>query len=250
MTDAVLTEQRDRVLLVTLNRPGARNAINADITDGLVGAFSLLDGTHELSVGVLTGVGGCFCAGMDLKEFSRSGPPRGLARLLREGCAKPMIAAIEGHALGGGLELALTCDLLVASRTAELAIPEVRVGLLAAGGGLLRLPRHLPYALAAEIAFTGEPITAALAHHHGLVNHLSEPGAALGDALKLAVRVAGSAPLSLAATKAVLRGTQGRTEGEFWDYQGPWAKSVFNSADAREGARAFAEKRSPEWTGG
>lgn len=249
MNDAVLVERRDRILVITLNRPEARNAINGAITRGIAEALEQLDGTDDLSVGVLAASGECFCAGMDLREFGESGPPRGLARLLRAGSRKPLVGAIEGHALGGGFELALLCDLLVASRTAQLAIPEATLGLVAAGGGLLRLPRHLPYALTAHLAFTGEPISAELAHRHGLVGRLSDPGHALTDALQLAERVARSAPRALVVSKQLLRDAYGRTEVEFWEHQGPQVEEVFGSEDAREGASAFAQRRLPRWSG-
>lgn len=247
MSDAVTVERRNRLLLITLNRPEVRNAINGAVTRGLAEAFERLDSSDELSVGVLTGAGECFCAGMDLVEFRESGPPRGLARLLRTGSRKPMVAAIEGRALGGGLELALLCDLIVASRTAELAIPEARVGLVAGGGGLLRLPRHLPYAITAQLAFTGEPLSAESAHRHGLINLLSGPGESLAGAVELAERIARSAPLALSASKQLLRDVYGRTEADYWDHQRPWVAEVFGSADAREGAVAFAERRPPRW---
>jgi enoyl-CoA hydratase len=249
MTGAVLTERRERILLITLNRPDARNAIDSALTRGLLEAIAQLDDTDELGVGVLAGAGECFCAGLDLREFGESGPPRGLARLLRTGSRKPLVAAIEGRALGGGLELALLGDLLVAARTAELALPEATLGLVAGGGGLLRLPRHLPYAVAARLAFTGESISGEQAHRYGLVNEVSAPGGALALALELASKVSRSAPLALAASKQLLRDVYGRTEAEYWEHQRATTAQVFGSADAREGALAFAERRRPRWSG-
>jgi enoyl-CoA hydratase len=249
MSDEVLTEARGRVLVITLNRPDARNAINTPLAQGMVAALEQLDGDDGLSVGVLTGAGRGFSAGMDLKAFATTGPPSGFDTFLEKGSRKPLIAAIEGFALAGGLEVALTCDLLVAASNAKLGIPEVGVGLFAAGGALLRLPRRLPYGVAMELALTGDPMTAEQAHGYGLVTRLAEPGGALDAAVELAERIARNAPLSLAVSKQVLRETQGRTEEEFWAFQGPMMQTIFGSADAREGSVAFAEKRAPAWTG-
>lgn len=171
-TAAVLTETRDRILVITLNRPDARNAINSAVVAGLLQAFDRLDTDDALSVGVLTGAGRGFCSEMDLKAFAAEGTPAGGDRLLEKGCGKPLVAAIEGFALAGGLELALLCDLLVASEGAKLGIPEVGVGLFAAGGALIRLPSRLPYAIAAELALTADSITAEQAHALGLINRV------------------------------------------------------------------------------
>jgi enoyl-CoA hydratase len=249
MSDAVLTETRGRVLLITLNRPDARNAINTDLAQGLLAAVGQLDGDDGLTAGVLTGAGRGFCAGMDLKAFLTDGMPKGFNEFLTGGARKPLIAAIEGFALAGGLELALTCDLLVAAKGVKLGIPESGVGLFAAGGALLRLPRRLPYGVAMEMALTADPITAEQAHEYGLVTRLAEPGAAVDVAMELAERIARNAPLSVAASKQILRETQGRTEEEFWAFQAPVMRDVFTSEDAKEGPRAFAEKRAPNWSG-
>jgi enoyl-CoA hydratase len=186
---------------------------------------------------------------MDLKAFAASGPPRGLPRILEQGAVKPMIAAIEGFAMAGGLELALTCDLLVAARGAKLGIPEAGVGLFAAGGGLFRLPQRVPYGVAMEMALTADPITAEQAFEYGLVTRLSDPGQAVDVALALAERIARNAPLAVAASKQLIRDSQGCTEGEFWAMQKPQIPGVFSSEDAKEGPRAFAEKRAPVWSG-
>jgi enoyl-CoA hydratase len=247
--DAVLTEVRGRVLLITLNRPEAMNAINTDLAQGLVAAVDRLDGDDGLTAGVLTGAGRGFCAGMDLKAFAASGPPKGFDAFIRNGARKPLIAAVEGFALAGGLEVALTCDLLVAAKGIKLGIPEVGVGLFAAGGALLRLPRRVPYGVAMEMALTADPITAEQGLAYGLVTRLAERGEAATVALALAERIARNAPLSVAASKQVLRETQGRTEEEFWDLQAPLVRTVFSSDDAKEGPRAFAEKRPPNWSG-
>jgi enoyl-CoA hydratase len=198
---------------------------------------------------VLTGAGRGFCAGMDLKAFAAVGPPKGFDQFIRNGARKPLIAAVEGFALAGGLEVALTCDLVVAAKGIKLGIPEAGVGLFAAGGALLRLPRRLPYGVAMEMALTADPITAEQAFTYGLVTRLAEKGEAATVALELAERIARNAPLSVAASKQVLRDTQGRTEEEFWDMQAPLVRAVFSSADAKEGPRAFAEKRPPSWSG-
>ena len=246
---AVLTERRDRVLVITLNRPEAMNAINGDLSNGLWSAIQDLNDDPGLTAGVLTGNGRGFCAGMDLKAFSRGEDIGPMVKFIRAGSEKPLICAIEGFALAGGLELALSCDLLVAARGAKLGIPEVGVGLLAAGAGLFRLPGRVGYGKAMEMAITADPITAEEAAEHGLVARLSEPGEALDAALALAERIARNAPLAVAASKQLIRATQGSTEDELWALQRPLQKKVFASADAKEGPRAFAEKRRPEWSG-
>ena len=249
MANEVLTEVRGRVLVVTLNRPDARNAIDTPLGQALVSATQRLDEDDGLSLGVLTGAGRGFSAGMDLKAFAREGPPRGFAEFLQRGSEKPLVAAVEGFALAGGLEIALACDLIVAARGVPLGIPEAKRGLFAAGGALLRLPRRVGYGKAMQLALTAEPLPAEEAHAIGLVDVLAEPGAALATALELAERIARNAPLSLALSKRLLRGVQGRTEEEFWAFQGRDAATVFASEDAREGALAFAQKREPTWRG-
>jgi enoyl-CoA hydratase len=212
-------------------------------------AVQELDADPDLTAGVLTGTGRGFCAGMDLKAFARGEDIGPMMSFIQQGAEKPLIGAIEGFALAGGLELALACDLLVAARGAKLGIPEVNVGLFAAGGGLLRLPSRVGYGKAMEMAVTGDPITAEDAAQFGLVARLAEPGTAVDVAMELAARVARNAPLAVAASKQLIRATQGATEAEFWVIQGPLQAAVFRSNDAKEGPRAFAEKRAPEWTG-
>jgi len=246
---AVLTERHDRVLVITLNRPDAMNAINGDLSNGLWSAIQHLNGDPGLTAGVLTGAGRGFCAGMDLKAYSRGEDIGPMIKFIRAGSEKPLICAIEGFALAGGLELALSCDLLVAARGAKLGIPEVGVGLLAAGAGLFRLPGRVGYGKAMEMAITADPITAEEAAEHGLVARLAEPGSALQEALSLAERIARNAPLAVAASKQLIRATQGSTEEELWALQRPLQERVFASDDAREGPLAFAEKRPPEWSG-
>jgi len=246
---AVLTERRGRVMVITLNRPEAMNAINGALSEGLRSAVEDLDSDSGLTAGVLTGAGKGFCSGMDLKAFSRGEDIGPMLEFVQNGATKPLVGAIEGFALAGGLELALSCDLLVAARGAKLGIPEVGVGLFAAGAGLFRLPGRVGYGTAMEMAITGDPITAEEAADHGLVSRLTEPGGALGEALALAERIARNAPLAVAASKQLIRATQGATEEELWKIQRPHMATVWKSDDAKEGPRAFAEKRPPEWTG-
>ena len=245
----MLTERRGRVMVITLNRPEAMNAINGALSEGLRSAVEDLDSDSGLTAGVLTGAGKGFCSGMDLKAFSRGEDIGPMLEFVQNGATKPLVGAIEGFALAGGLELALSCDLLVAARGAKLGIPEVGVGLFAAGAGLFRLPGRVGYGTAMEMAITGDPITAEEAADHGLVSRLTEPGGALGEALALAERIARNAPLAVAASKQLIRATQGATEEELWKMQRPHMATVWKSDDAKEGPRAFAEKRPPEWTG-
>ena len=247
--NAVLTETRGRVLLITLNRPEAMNAVNTDLAQGLISAVEQLDTDDGLTAGVLTGSGRGFCSGMDLKAFATGGPPKGFDQFLENGARKPLIAAIEGFALAGGLEIALTCDLLVAAEDAKIGIREVKVGLFAAGGALLRLPRRLPYSVAMEMALTGKPISADDSKSYGLVSRVTEKGGTVEAALELAEAIAENAPLAVAASKALIQAQQGITEEEFWELQKPYMASVFRSNDAMEGPASFAEKRSPNWTG-
>ena len=245
----MLTERRGRVLVITLNRPEAMNAINGALSEGLRSAVQELDSDSGLTAGVVTGAGKGFCSGMDLKAFSRGEDIGPMLEFVQNGAAKPLVGAIEGFALAGGLELALSCDLLVAARGAKLGIPEVGVGLFAAGAGLFRLPGRVGYGTAMEMVITGDPITAEEAADHGLVSRLTEPGEALSAALVLAERIARNAPLAVAASKQLIRATQGATEEELWKIQRPHMATVWKSGDAKEGPRAFAEKRPPEWTG-
>jgi enoyl-CoA hydratase len=251
--DAVLTERRGRILTITINRPAQRNAVNAAVARGIAGALEVLDGDDALNVGVLTGAGKGFCAGMDLKAFVAGERPhvegRGFAGLTRRSADKPLVAAIEGFAVAGGLEMALACDLIVAARGARLAIPEVKRSLVAAGGALLRLPQALPRNVAMELALTGDPIDAERGYELGLVNRLAEPGEALGAALELAETIAANGPLALAATKRIMVESVDWPDSEFFDRQAPITEPVFSSEDAREGATAFAERRDPVWKG-
>jgi enoyl-CoA hydratase len=239
--------------LITINRPEQRNAVNAAVAEGIAAALDELDADPDLSVGVLTGAGKGFCAGMDLKAFVAGERPhteeRGFAGIVQRPADKPLIAAVEGFAVAGGLEVALACDLIVASRGARLGVPEVKRSLVAAGGALLRLPRTLPRNLAMELALTGDPIDAERAYELGLVNRLAEPGEALAAALELADAIAVNGPLALAATKRVMVESADWSDSEFFERQSEIIDPVMRSEDAREGAIAFAEKRPPVWKG-
>jgi enoyl-CoA hydratase len=250
----LLVERRGAVLVLTLNRPEVRNAIDKPLADAIAAALDELDADDTLSVGVLAGAGKGFCAGMDLKAFGETGErpwsgDRGFAGIVRRSSDKPLIAAVEGFAVAGGLEIALACDLIVAAEGAKLGIPEVKRGLVAAGGALRRLPRLLPSALAMELALTGELITADRAYALGAINRLAKPGAALDDALDLAQAIAANGPLALRATKTILRDQWSWDDAAFWERQEAQVGPVMASEDAREGARAFTEKRAPQWRG-
>jgi enoyl-CoA hydratase len=253
MTEPVLTEVADGVGVLTLNRPEAKNAVDLATTEALAAALDEFEARADVAVLVLTGAGGTFCAGMDLKAFARGERPRiegrGFAGLTEAPPAKPLIAAVEGWALAGGCELALSADLIVAARDARFGIPEVKRGLFAAGGGVLRLAKALPYQRAMEMALTGDPMPAEEAHRFGLVNVLTEPGGALAGARELAARIAANGPLAVRASKQLIAGSVGWTDRAALDAQQELADTVFASADALEGARAFAEKRSPVWRG-
>jgi enoyl-CoA hydratase len=252
-TSAVLTERRDGVLLITLNRPDARNAVNGALAQGVAAALDDLDAFEDASVGVLTGAGQGFSSGMDLKAFTTGERPwvddRGFAGITRRAAEKPLIAAIEGFAVAGGFEIALSCDLIVAARDARIGIPEAKRGLVAAAGALIRLPKRIPYHVAMELALTGDPISAERAHELGIVNRVTEPGGAVDAALELAGQIARNGPLALAASKKIVASALDWDEAEAWQKQGELTGPVFASEDAREGAVAFAEKRDPVWKG-
>jgi len=249
----VLTEARGPVLVITINRPEARNSMNKAAAEAMGAALDRLDAEPDLSVGVITGAGKGFSAGMDLKGFAAGEFPvagdRGFAGIAQRSARKPLIAAIEGFALAGGLEIALACDVIVASREAKLGIPEVGVGLFAGAGALLRLPRRVGQGQAALLALTGKPISGEEGGRIGLVDRVVDPGSALDEALALAQTIAANAPLALAASKAVLVGGFTQPDAEFWQWQQQFFREVFSSKDALEGARAFAEKRPPNWQG-
>ena len=247
----VRRERHGRALVVVLDRPEARNAVNQAMAEGIAAALEELDADPGLAVGVLWGAGPGFSAGMDLREIQEGGRSsvgdRGFAGIVRRSSEKPLIAAIEGFALAGGLEIALACDLIVAAEGARLGIPETKRSLVAIGGALLRLPRRVPLGLASELAFTGEPIDASRGHDAGLVDRLARPGRALELALELAERIGRNGPPAVRASKRVLREQAGWPEAEFWDLQAEIAEPVMRSEDAMEGARAFVERREPRW---
>jgi enoyl-CoA hydratase len=253
VSETVTVERQGPVLVITLDRPAKRNAMNGVMARGLAAAVDTLDADPQLVVGVLTGAGGTFCAGMDLAAFLTGDRPevpgRGLGGITRTPPATPLIAAVEGYALAGGCELALACDLIVAAEDATFGLPEVTRGLFAGAGGLVRLPRRIPPAIALEHALTGDPLPAAEAAGWGLVNRLTPPGGALEGALELAARIARNGPLAVRATKQVVQSAPGWPADELWDRQQVLLDEVFASADAREGAQAFTERRAPRWTG-
>jgi enoyl-CoA hydratase len=250
---AVMTEVSDGVAVITINRPEARNAVNGEVARGIAGAVDDLDDRKDVQVLILTGAGGTFSAGMDLKGFLSGDSPafedRGFGGIVQRPPAKPVIAAVEGYALAGGFELVLACDLVVASEAAKFGLPEVRRSLVAGAGGLLRLPRRIPYHLAMEIALTGEHFPASRLYEAGLVNRLVPAGDALDAARELAGRIAHGGPLALTATKRVIVESADWPAAEAFDRQGKIIAPVFMSSDAREGALAFAEKRAPVWKG-
>jgi enoyl-CoA hydratase len=249
----VRAEPDGDVLVVTIDRPEARNAVNLAVAAGIAEAMDRLDAEDGLRAGILTGAGGTFCAGMDLKAFVAGERPfvadRGFAGIVQRPPRKPLLAAVEGWALAGGFEVALACDLIVAARDARFGIPEVKRGLVAAAGALLRLPRRIPYHLAMELALTGEPIGAERAQAIGIVSRLTEPGEALGGAHELAAQIARNGPLAVDASKRIVAAAADWSEAEAWQRQGEITGPVFESEDAREGATAFAEKREPVWRG-
>jgi enoyl-CoA hydratase len=252
-TDLVLTERHDGVLTITINRPRQKNAISREVAVQVAAALDLLDSDPSLSVGVLTGAGGTFSAGMDLKAFANGQTPilpgRGFGGVTQAVVRKPLVAAVEGWALGGGFEMALGCDLIVAAEDAKFGLPEVKRGLIAGEGGVIRLPQRIPYHVALKVLLTGEPLSAVDAKQYGLVSELTSSGAALAGAQELARHIAGNAPLALAKVKQVLRETQGLNDTEAFKRQSQDAHSLLDSEDAHEGALAFAEKRAPVWRG-
>ena len=250
---SVVVEQAGAVLVIAIDRPAQRNAVNRAVSLAIAAALDRLDAEDGLRVGILTGRGSSFCAGMDLKAFVDGERPelegRGFGGLTEAPPKKPLIAAVEGFALAGGCELALACDLIVAADDAWFGLPEVSRGLVAGSGGLVRLPRRIPAAIALEYALTGARMDAATAHRWGLVNRLAPSGGALAAALALAAEITANAPLSVAMTKHIMATSPGWSDAEIWSRQRALVEPVLASDDAREGARAFAEKRAPEWQG-
>jgi enoyl-CoA hydratase len=253
VSDEVLVERRGGVQIITINRPEAKNALNLAVAEGVAAAVDELDASDELRVGVLTGAGGTFSSGMDLKGFLRGESPslegRGLCGITMTPPRKPLVGAVEGWAVAGGFELLLACDLVVAARTARFGVPEVKRSLVAAAGAALLLPRRVPFAIALELLLTGDPLDAARAAEVGLVNRLVDEGGAVEGAVRLAETIAANGPLAVAATKEIARRSADWSLEEGWRQQAALTGHVFSSEDAREGATAFAEKRPPVWRG-
>ena len=251
-TPEVLTEVEDGILIVTINRPEAKNAMTKAAAEGIAAAMDRLDSEDDLRVGILTGAGGTFCSGMDLKGFLRGESPtvegRGFGGVVQAPPAKPLIAAVEGYALAGGLELMIACDLVVANSGAKFGIPEAKRGLVAAAGGVMMLPDQIPERIAMELALTGDSIDASRAYELGLINTVTD-GAALDGAKELAKRIAANGPLAVKVSKQVMKESRGWAMEDRYKNQAQLIAPVFVSEDAREGAAAFAEKRAPNWKG-
>jgi enoyl-CoA hydratase len=243
------------VAVITINRPDARNAVNAEVANGIEEAIDRLEADDSLWLGILAGVPPVFCAGADLKVINagRAGDIAtkrgGFAGITSRERTKPIIAAVDGPALAGGTEICLACDLIVASTTARFGIPEVKRCLVAAGGGLFRLPRKIPFNLAMELALTGDPIDAERAHHFGLVNYLCEPGAALATARELASRIEANAPVAVRASRRVILAAATEDEKAGWRLSAEAMAEAMSSEDMKEGLTAFIEKRPPSWGG-
>ncbi len=249
----VLTEAQDGVLVITLNRPRAKNAVNKATAEAVSAALDQLESDDSLRVGIITGAGGTFCSGMDLKAFVTGEMPMvegyGFAGLVERNLGKPLIAAVEGYALAGGFEVEISCDLIVAAEDSQFGIPEVKRGLAAAAGGLVKLPKQVPPRLAMELALTGDFISAGRAAEIGLVNSVVASGTALEAAKALAAKIAANGPLAVARSKQVIAAAQDWSVEEMFDRQNAMLRDVLSSEDAIEGATAFAEKRAPVWKG-
>jgi len=251
--DVVLVDVADGVMTITLNRPKAKNAVNKAVAEGVSAAIDELESNSELRVAIITGAGGTFCSGMDLKAFVTGELPvvegRGFAGLVEYTVKKPVIAAVEGYALAGGFEVAISCDLIVAADDAKFGIPEVKRGLAAAGGGLIKLPKQIPSRIAMELALTGDFVDSQRAYDLGLINQVVPSGTALEAAKALAAKIAANGPLAVALSKQVVAQAQDWDSSEMFGKQQKMIMPVFTSEDAIEGATAFAEKRAPNWKG-
>ncbi|MGP1352511.1 MAG: crotonase/enoyl-CoA hydratase family protein [Parasphingopyxis sp.] len=252
MSDEVLTEASDGILTITINRPDAKNAVNRAVAEGIAAAIETLETDDSLVIGIITGAGGTFCSGMDLKAFLQGELPvvsgKGFAGFVEAPPAKPLIAAVDGYALAGGMEVAIACDLVVANKDAQFGIPEAKRGLAAGAGALLRLPRLIPQRYAMELALTGDFVSAGRAAEMGFVNRVVD-GPALDGAKELAAKIAENGPLAVRASKEVIVKTEDWSHDEMWAEQQKIIGGIFQSEDAREGAMAFAQKRKPQWKG-
>ena len=243
------------VAVMTINRPEARNAVSAEVANGIEAAIDKLEADDDVWVGVITGSGPVFCAGADLKAIAAgraaeiSTARGGFAGITARERTKPIIAAVDGPALAGGTEIVLSCDLVVASTNASFGIPEVKRSLVAAAGGLFRLPRALPPAIALELAMTGDPISAERAYHFGLINELVEPGTAKEKALELAARITANAPIAVRQSRRVVMAALSANDVELWKVTADAMSITVRTEDFQEGPRAFIEKRPPKWTG-
>ncbi|MFD4267822.1 enoyl-CoA hydratase-related protein [Rhodococcus sp. NPDC058481] len=243
-------QRNGRILVVRIEREERRNAINLEVAEGLEAAFDLLEDDPDLWVGVLTGTRGIFSAGTDIRERADLRMPHGGEYgLIRRPRNKPLIAAVEGYALGGGFELALACDLIVAGRTAQFGLPETSRGLVASSGALFRAPRALPVNVARELLITGRTLDADRAHHFGVVNTVAEPGRALDEAIVLAGRVCEASPVAVRASLSALRALGAEIDSVGWKVTEEALGEVMSSDDFREGIEAFAERRRPVWRG-
>ena len=253
MNEAVKVAVDDGVMVVTINRPEAKNAVNLAVAKGIAAAMDQLDSDPAIRVAIITGAGNTFCAGMDLKAFVSGELPvikgRGFAGLCEKRPRKPLIAAVEGYALAGGFEIALSCDLIVVAENSKFGIPEAKRGLAAAAGGLMRLPRQAPVRVAMELALTGDFMDAQRALDLGLVNQRVPAGQAMEAAKAMAAKIVANAPMSIESSKQVIYESANWQDDEMFRKQAEIVDPVFSSQDAIEGSKAFAEKRAPQWQG-
>lgn len=251
--EVVLVDTAEGVMTITLNRPKAKNAINKAVAVAVAAAIDQLEADAALRVAIITGAGGTFCSGMDLKAFVTGELPvvedRGFAGFCEHLTKKPVIAAVEGYALAGGFEIAISCDLIISAEDAKFGIPEAKRGLAAGAGGLIKLPKQIPSRIAKELALTGDFISATRAYELGLINQVVPPGTALEAARALAAKIAANGPMAVSLSKAVIDRAQDWTNDNMYARQQEIIAPIFTSEDAIEGSMAFAEKRAPNWKG-